>query len=239
MARKMTPLNMNWQNRNERRREAFTLVELLVVISIIAVLAALILPVATSVSRVKKENTAQAELQQIETALESYKAAHGVYPPSNPDNSMLNQLYYELSGVTLNSAAGTYQTLDSVTSVKAVDYKSQFNIGGVVNCTQGSGEDTAFAKDFLPGLKPTQTATATNGSGINFTYLVTSVGGPDLNYNPAGIGGNPFRYVYPGTNNPNSYDLWVQLAINSTASAPNHYLICNWSQRVLHNSPMP
>lgn len=230
-------MNINWQSRSGDQRGAFTLVELLVVISIIGVLAALILPVANSVFRVKKINTAQAELQLIETALENYKAKYGVYPPSNPNSALINPLYYELSGVTNNN--GTYQTLDSAASVTTGNYLSQFNVGGVVNCSKGSAEDTAYAKDFLPGLKSTQVTTATNGGGIFFSYLVTSVGGPDLNYNSAGIGGNPFRYAYPGTNNPNSYDLWVQLSIKSTSSAPNKYLVCNWQQQVLHNSPMP
>jgi len=134
--------------------QAFTLVELLVVISIIGVLAALILPLASSVARVKKENTAQAELQQIETALENYKAKNGAYPPSNPDSPLINQLYYELSGVTNNN--GFYQTLDSFNSVSAANFSGQFHVGGIVNCSRGSGEDTVFAKDFLPGLKSTQ-----------------------------------------------------------------------------------
>ncbi len=35
---------------------------------------------------------------------------------------------------------------------------------------------------------------------------------------------NPFRYIYPGTNNPTSYDLWIDLRISGKTN-----LICNWS----------
>ena len=45
---------------------------------------------------------------------------------------------------------------------------------------------------------------------------------------------NPFRYLYPGTNNPSSYDLWVQLKISGKM-----YLICNWSTTPIVNSPLP
>jgi prepilin-type N-terminal cleavage/methylation domain-containing protein len=217
---------------------AFTLVELLVVISIIGVLAALILPVASSVGRVKKINTASAELQQIETALENYKAKYGVYPPSNPKSPVVNQLYYELTGVTNNN--GSYQPLDNNNSVPANHYGQQFNVGGVINCSKASGEDTVYAKDFLPQLKAAQVAYTTNGNGDSIYYLVTSVGGPDISYQPLpGSTANPFRYVNPGTNNPNSYDLWVQLSINSTPNNPHFYLVCNWNQQTLRNSPLP
>ena len=42
---------------------------------------------------------------------------------------------------------------------------------------------------------------------------------------------NPWRYAYPGTNNPGSYDLWVQLDI-----AGNTNLICNWTKQVQINN---
>ncbi len=221
-------------------QNGFTLIELLAVISIIGVIAALLIPVAGSVSRTKKINTAQAELQLIETSLESYKAQHGFYPPSNALNPLNNPLYYELEGVT--NSNGTYQTMDGNTSVAVSDYSGQFNLGGVFNVSRGTGEDGAVAHNYLPGLKNSMIGFGTNNNGITFYYLVTSVGGPDPGYTPFLSQSlvvthsfyNPFRYEYPGTNNPNSYDLWVVLSINNTK-----YLVCNWSQSFQRNTTMP
>ncbi len=224
-----------------QRRRAFTLIELLVVISIIAVLSAITMPVMKSVFKAKKINTARIELQMVESALESYKAKYGVYPPGNPANTVVNQLFYELSGVTntfQNSIAG-YQTLDGINFVSANSFSSTFGgVGGILNCSKGNGEDVVLAKNFLPGLKSTQVTSATN-AGYPISYLATSVGGPDANYHPAyalgfGFEGNPFRYAYPGTNNPNGYDIWVQLVINSKTN-----LVCNWSSAAQINSPLP
>ncbi len=216
-------------------QNGFTLIELLAVISIIGVIAALLIPVAGSVSRTKKINTAQAELQLIETSLENYKAQHGFYPPSNALNPLKNPLYYELEGVILTN--GSYATLDGNASLATSAYGSHFNVGGVFNITRGAGEDGAVAHDYLPGLKNSMIGFGTNinNPGITFYYLVTSVGGPDPQYFPLQYSSyNPFRYEYPGTNNPNSYDLWVVLSINNTK-----YLVCNWSQSFQRNTTMP
>jgi hypothetical protein len=64
--------------------------------------------------------------------------------------------------------------------------------------------------------------------------LLGSVGGPDQNYPTNSPGLNPWRYVSPGVNNPNSYDLWIQLVISGQTN-----LICNWSDQILINSPLP
>ena len=65
--------------------------------------------------------------------------------------------------------------------------------------------------------------------------LLGAVGGPDINYQPLNASGlNPWRYVSPGTNNPTSYDLWIQLVIGGKTN-----LICNWSKEVQINNPLP
>ena len=225
---------------------AFTLVELLVVISIIGILAGFTIPALKSFKRTSILKQASAEMAQLETAIDSFKAAYGFYPASNsgypatPDDAMFNPLYYELLGTTNNN--GLYRTLDGSVSIKAsalTNASSPLGVGGFVNYLKsGAGEDTPVARSFLPGLKSKQywiDVTNKVDKSNPVTLLTTSVGGPDDNYQPLNTSGlNPWRYVCPGVNNPNSYDLWVQLSINGKTN-----LICNWSKQVQLNSPLP
>ena len=92
------------------------------------------------------------------------------------------------------------------------------------------------AQNFLLGLKANRIGSVTNAGGVLISNLITSVRGPDATYMPLGRypDVNPFRYIYPGTNNPSSYDLWVQLVISGKTN-----LICNWNTKVIINSPLP
>jgi prepilin-type N-terminal cleavage/methylation domain-containing protein len=220
---------------------AFTLVELLVVISIMAVLAGFTIPVLKTVKAAQQKKVARAELEHLQTALENYKAKYGAYPPGNNQTgytppiygSMLSQLYYELAGTTISGAK--FVTLDGSASIPVASVNTAYGVGGFVNCTKGSGEDGAIAKNFLPSLSSKQIGAVSNNSVANTALLATSIGGPDINYAPLGVSGlNPFRYVYPGVNNPGGYDLWVQLVISGQTN-----LICNWSRQVQINSPLP
>jgi prepilin-type N-terminal cleavage/methylation domain-containing protein len=217
---------------------AFTLVELLVVIAIIGVLAAFTLPVLKSAKAAQYKKVARAELEHLETALENYKARYGAYPPDNATNSLMPQLYYELSGTTTNGTS--FVTLDGSSTIAIADVPKAYGVGGFVNCTKGGGEDGTIAQNFISGLGSKQiqsgvTNNSWNNNVTNTTIIVTSVGGPDTTYKPLGASGiNPFRYLYPGTNNPNAYDLWLQLVINGQTN-----LICNWSRQVQVNSSLP
>jgi prepilin-type N-terminal cleavage/methylation domain-containing protein len=221
------------------RPAGFTLIELLVVISIMAVIAGFGLSVAPGIKRSQYEKTATAELSQIENALDNYKAKYGAYPPSNPNvysapytNSLFPPLYYELSGVTYQT--NQFVTLDGTATILSSGVQTAFGMGGFVNCTKGSGEEMASAKNFLLDMKTRQIGSV-NDAGVLITNLITSVGGPDGNSQIfKTLGCNPFRYVYPGVNNPGSYDLWVQLVISG-----KNYLICNWSQTPIINAPYP
>ncbi|MCE9582934.1 MAG: prepilin-type N-terminal cleavage/methylation domain-containing protein [Planctomycetes bacterium] len=64
------------------KRRGFTLLELLVVISIIGVLIGIALPALMSAKRHSKEKACRSTITQIDTALSSYETKFADYPPS-------------------------------------------------------------------------------------------------------------------------------------------------------------
>lgn len=81
---------------------AFTLVELLVVMAIIAILAGLVLSTAGYVQKKAARSRAEAEIKAMEAAMESYKADNGIYPSGTTSGTVAyltgSFLYQALTG---------------------------------------------------------------------------------------------------------------------------------------------
>ena len=221
-------------NSSRLDRAAFTLIELLIVIAIIGILAALLIPVGGAIKENAKKRRAATELSQIETAIERYKAKYGFYPPDTPGNPVTNQLYFELIGTTLSN--NVYQTLDSSAQIAEATVPAIFgNVRGFMNSTKGgSGDDVQKAQNFLQGLNPSQIYELPPATGVKI--LVSGVEWPDNQPGgafpnappPPGMHAkNPWRYNSSNpTNNRQSYDLWLDIMVRGKTNR-----VSNWSKQ--------
>jgi type II secretory pathway pseudopilin PulG len=161
-----------------RSEASFTVIELLVVISIIIILAGLILSTVGYVQKKGARSRAEAEIAAISAALESYKADNGIYPRDTAATDTLDP-------ATIN--------LVNYASASLYLYKQ---LSGDTNATR---QPVAGAKTYFP-FKPNQL------SPTDQTQNVTAIRDPFGNSygystakaaNPSGtIGNNP------------TFDLW-------------------------------
>ncbi len=87
--------------------DGFTLIELMVVISIIAILSTLSVGIINVVGKQNRMTAAEADLSKIELALQQYYGHFGVYPPSNEDHTKNNVMFGALTGDTGNDGIFT------------------------------------------------------------------------------------------------------------------------------------
>lgn len=219
----------------QRRVAAFTLIELIVVVAIIGLLAAMVLPIVGAVNAKKQISVAQTQLKGIETAIEGYKTKLGFYPPNNTNNVAVNQLYFELMGTTNNGIGkvpDTWVTMDGSAQISTTgnpNINTLFSVAGFANTsTRSHSDDTgAAAQSFLNNLTPNQVGLY-DLNNPNIKLLVCTIQWPPektpapITTNPSL---NPWRYnsSHP-TNNAGSYDLWIDLIIKGKTNR-----VSNWS----------
>jgi len=210
---------------SRHNRRAFTLIELLVVIAIIAILAALLFPIGGKLMQNAAKKRAQAELNLVAAAIDSYKAKLGYYPPDNTLNAggniivspAVNTLFYELVGCT-KDATGTQLTPlngSPTVTLTAIGAFSSGRITGIMNSTGGNGGDEGgSAQSFLKELKPSQYG----NTGV-IRRLGIAMDGPVM-------AGNVSVFQYNSsnpTNNPTSYDLWVDIVVGGKTNRVNNW----------------
>ncbi len=217
------------------RGGAFTLVELLMVISVIAILASFTVGLARVASTRMKESRVRAELAQLVTAIDSYHASHGFYPPDNRNpnnakdkrvNTVTNALFYELVGTVLTNADTVFMTKKGDEQIAANVVRSFFRTSGFAN----SGRDAKEVKSFL---SPKEKQIGQISDAPDVDVLVAPVEWP-LNKGFAAPFAelpvkfhklNPWRYDASSTNRHNmkGFDLWAEYVVGNEIK-----VIGNW-----------
>ena len=164
------------------RKAAFTILELLVVITIIIVLAGLILSTVGYVQKKGARSRAEAEMAAMSAALESYKADNGIYP-RDTTNSYTDNLDARHDG----SAGNAYQ---KAAQFVYGELSADKDYNGKVDATEAQNKSYfAFKPQMLDGTKdPNGNLTSVafirdpfgNSYGYSTAYQLASTKG----YNP-------------------------------------------------------
>ena len=186
----------------------FTLIELMVTLGVIILLAALTVGGLSRASAKGRESRVQADLNQLITAIESYRAALGTYPPDNRFSPARNPLRYELTGVVVDNVRGEFRTQGGQVLRPEV-LQSRFNVEGFANAST----DPAQVRQFLN--PKSQQVAALSQDPNDLEVLVVPVPWPLRAAQqpiPERPGLNPWRYLGPvnATNNVDSFDLWAE-----------------------------
>jgi prepilin-type N-terminal cleavage/methylation domain-containing protein len=193
-------------------RCAFTLIEMLVVIAVIAILAALLVGGLGRSSESKVRSRVKVELKQLEGAIDSFHKRHGFYPADNGKqlagnvlNTGTNQLFYELTSTSYENDTFTDILGQAINSPQI---ESIFGVKGFIN------SDTNKA-NFLSNLKPSGYANAPTTPAVRVLVVPYKGSGGDF---------NPWHYNSSNPeHNPDKYDLWAEVEVGGKSMT-----IGNW-----------
>ncbi len=190
-----------------RRTRAFTLVEMLLVITIISLLAALTMGGYTYAMRSSKRRLTTGTFEAIKLALERYNTDFGEYPQPAGSNQMV-QFPPGVATYDTSGAACLYQALtgDGFDQIKGVTSSSSSSAGGGAGASSDGKVEGAAEISNKKFVDIPQTIFTRKGS----TYILIDGFGHPFQYlkaalPTAGVGAN--TTPTPTTIN-STYDLW-------------------------------
>ena len=195
---------------------AFTIIELLVVITIIIILAGLILSTIGYVQKKGARSRAETEIAAMSAALESYKADNGIYPRDATASSTDNLAALTDSSYATKSPPDPVPTSydPSVAAYSAASFYLYGQLSGNVSGDRSTVNQTAyfqFKPNMLSPAGGTGTVTAIRDPfGNSYGYSTAKQANSANGFNP-------------------TFDLWSTAGtVNANSSAYEAQWIKNW-----------
>jgi prepilin-type N-terminal cleavage/methylation domain-containing protein len=194
-----------------KRYNAFTLIELIVVVGIITVLAGLVLSTAGYARKKGQRARAETEIAAMSAACESYKADNGVYPRGNANLS--NTAPYDTDN--LNAQADGDPTADpTATRYKKASLYLYIQLSGTnANRTPITGARSYFT------FKPNQLSPTDQNLPVEF---IRDPFGNSYGYSTANQLGDPTKGYNP------TFDLWSTSALTATPGGTPDTITPQW-----------
>ena len=200
-----------------KKRFAFTLIELLIVVAIIAILAAIAVPNFLEAQTRSKVSRTRADMRSVAVAIESYAVDHSKYPwPSRypnpgfalPTGGQIGSVY--LAGMTTPLSYLTSLPKDPFGGKKMAD--DPYHGAGFNTTFEYWYWTEAYVKDQPWGANNWWNTSLGPGSDTNGAKWILMSQGPDLHWShnnapspPPGFSGvaevdNPNKWAYDSTN---------------------------------------
>jgi len=193
------------------RSRAFTLIELLIVVAIIAILAAIAVPNFLEAQTRAKVSRVRADMRTAKTAIESYAVDNNKYPILR---------LYKLGGKTQWSRGGIYAVVDLTTPVAyltTTDLPDPFfpvtsrdEFGDIVHMRETQGE----VGHTFNYVNTTQCRAESGKPAIRIKYYLQSYG-PDKVRGPIPGINVPYLGAY-ADRDPDQNDMWVTAEYDAT-----------------------
>jgi len=200
------------------KADGFTLVEILVVISIITILAGLAIAAMGGAQVSAARNRAKAEINGLSLAIESYKIDNGDYPRDaiNHVTDVLNATTATSLGALISNGA---YTPSSVVLYQALSGDTDCN--RVLSSTEKAAGKTYFT--FKPSMLYPK---APAGSTTTVTALIDPFRNA-YGYSTKNLADVQNGVASPGGYNP-TFDLWSTADHDQTGQTPTAAWITNW-----------